>query len=338
MCTQVNIRTITMVTVEAILLTALLAGCTSGAEVVAVQEQRDVQLLTVHSPAVADNQVGESAERLVSVYLPPSYGTMDSEYPVVYYLHGFGQSPLSVARFAPYLDSHFEQNPQDEFVLVGIDGSSKLGGSFWRNSPLLGRWEDFVVQEVPRVIQDRYRVRTGTASRGIAGFSMGGDAALHIGLRHPDRFGAIFVSGPAATPLEAPERYALGGGAPKRRSKVAALAYEAVMDGDEMVSGALDNVEITDQIVELIAVRSGARAVDRLLQSKNPWVDRPGAIHIEFGSGDVPWLKDGARDISAVLEQHGVDHEVVEFTGGHGLPGVRVQEVMIPFFARELTP
>jgi hypothetical protein len=44
---------------------------------------------TIHSPALEGNLVGDSADRSVIVYLPPSYDTSpEKRYPVVYILHG----------------------------------------------------------------------------------------------------------------------------------------------------------------------------------------------------------------------------------------------------------
>ncbi len=43
----------------------------------------------VHSPAIEGNLLGDSADRSVIVYLPPSYETSpEQRYPVVYLLHG----------------------------------------------------------------------------------------------------------------------------------------------------------------------------------------------------------------------------------------------------------
>jgi S-formylglutathione hydrolase FrmB len=47
---------------------------------------------TVHSRALEGNLLGDSADRSVIVYLPPSYdGTPAKRYPVVYLLHGNNQ-------------------------------------------------------------------------------------------------------------------------------------------------------------------------------------------------------------------------------------------------------
>jgi len=47
---------------------------------------------TVHSVALERNVTGESADRRVSVYLPPSYESSTKRYPVIYLLHGIGDT------------------------------------------------------------------------------------------------------------------------------------------------------------------------------------------------------------------------------------------------------
>src|SRR5688572_11231702 len=50
-----------------------------------------VETITVHGPSLVGNLAGDSPDRRVIVYLPPSYGERkDERYPVVYLLHGYG--------------------------------------------------------------------------------------------------------------------------------------------------------------------------------------------------------------------------------------------------------
>jgi predicted alpha/beta superfamily hydrolase len=50
-----------------------------------------VEHIVVHGKALEGNLEGDSPDRKVSVYLPPSYGNdPNRRYPVVYLLHGYG--------------------------------------------------------------------------------------------------------------------------------------------------------------------------------------------------------------------------------------------------------
>ena len=50
---------------------------------------------------------------------------------------------------------------------------------------------DFFLREFMPFIERTYRVRAGSASRGITGFSMGGYGALRTAFGHPELFGSV---------------------------------------------------------------------------------------------------------------------------------------------------
>src|ERR1051325_3523731 len=79
----------------AVLLAALVAGSSSGGQSLAGSLVRD----TVHGISLEKNAYGDSPDRAVLVYLPPSY-RVDStrRYPTVYLLHGFGGTEASWIR------------------------------------------------------------------------------------------------------------------------------------------------------------------------------------------------------------------------------------------------
>src|ERR1051325_6606873 len=61
-----------------------------------------VQHITVHSKALEGNREGESTDRNITLYLPPSYAS-DSirQFPVIYFLHDYGEpsdAPIDAIR------------------------------------------------------------------------------------------------------------------------------------------------------------------------------------------------------------------------------------------------
>ncbi|HEV7904821.1 MAG TPA: hypothetical protein VGO96_13345, partial [Pyrinomonadaceae bacterium] len=63
-----------------------------AAPVAFAQEGRLVRE-TVHGASLEGNVTGEETDRRVSVYLPPGYDSaMEKRYPVVYLLHGIGDT------------------------------------------------------------------------------------------------------------------------------------------------------------------------------------------------------------------------------------------------------
>jgi len=172
----------------------------------------------------------------------------------------------------------------------------KPGGSFWRNSPIIGDWADFAAEEVPEFVEDEYRVADTRRARGLAGFSMGASAAIHLAVSRPDHYGAVFATGPAMPPVEDPRRFMEGIGYPKTASTIAAVAYEAFLTEEGALDrSAYEEAAVTDEVI-----------------------------------------REAARDLAAVLDDHGVEYRLVEFEGGHAMAAGRFAEVLVPYFARTL--
>lgn len=162
-----------------------------------------IETFTFESKSLEENMINESTIQKVKVYLPGSYNTSDKDYPVIYYLAGFGGSVDEFFNAAKSIN-HPEPNIIDtairygtitECIVVGISGNNKLGGSFYVNSPVIGNWEDHILEIVDQV-DNRYRTEAATKSRGLAGFSMGGFGSINVGLRNPDIFGYVYAFSP----------------------------------------------------------------------------------------------------------------------------------------------
>ncbi len=65
-------------------------------------------------------------------------------------------------------------------IVVTAPGQHRFGGSFYVNSPVTGNWEDLIVTDIVGYVDTHYRTLAQSASRGIAGYSMGGYGALRI--------------------------------------------------------------------------------------------------------------------------------------------------------------
>ncbi len=151
----------------------------------------------VHSSALEGNLIGDPAERRVAVYLPPSYDTEPSKhYPVLYFLHGFGsddQVPELSALFRRLMDERVKAGGASEMLVVVPNGRNAYSGSFWANSSVTGRWEDFVAHDLVAWTDAHFRTLPRASSRGLAGHSMGGYGSLLIAMDHPDVFGAVYA-------------------------------------------------------------------------------------------------------------------------------------------------
>jgi S-formylglutathione hydrolase len=163
----------------------------------------------VHGPSLEKTVTGESADRNVSIYLPPSYDTAPNKrYPVVYLLHGI--TDTDEAWIKPWkkdsdpwqtiqgvMNRGIAEHRFGEMIIVMPDELTKWGGSFYTNSSVTGNWEDFTVKDLVTYIDGKYRTLARASSRGIAGHSMGGYGAIKLGMKHPDVYGVVYGSNPA---------------------------------------------------------------------------------------------------------------------------------------------
>ena len=133
------------------------------------------------------------------VALPEDYAASTARYPTLYFLHGLFENERSWSERGgqEVLDSLVSQGQVGRFLVVLPDG----GKTFYVNS-VDGheRYEDFFIQELVPAIDRTYRTVSDRRARGISGTSMGGYGALHLGMRHPEVFGAASAQSAALLP------------------------------------------------------------------------------------------------------------------------------------------
>ncbi|MBW4891775.1 esterase family protein [Mucilaginibacter sp. HMF5004] len=165
-----------------------------------------VERIRVHGKHLEGNLLGDSADRYVSIYLPPSYHTNKTKhYPVVYFLHGFTDDDAKFYGFAkhwtnlpPIFDKVFTSGEAKEMIIVTPNAYNKFFGCMYSNSITTGDWEDFVAKDLVGYIDAHYRTIAKVESRGLAGHSMGGYGTMRIGERHPDVFSGIYLLSPSS--------------------------------------------------------------------------------------------------------------------------------------------
>ena len=152
---------------------------------------------TFTSRVLADNPLGDPATRRLPVILPPDYASSGKRYPVIYGLTGFtgsGPMQLNISAWQPNLQDRINylladgRLPPAIFVLP--DCLTRYGGSQYVNSPAIGRYEDYVLDEIIPFIDSTYRTLAAPEGRGVYGKSSGGYGALTLAMRRPGVFGA----------------------------------------------------------------------------------------------------------------------------------------------------
>ena len=167
--------------------------------------------INVRGKSLENTVTKENPVREVSVYLPPSYSKNTSKrYPVVFFLHGIGDTdesytrpntnngrPVPYSGIAAIMDEGIRRGKFGEMIVVLPNQRTNWFGSFYVNSSVTGNWEDFTVKELVSYVDKNYRTIPEAGKRGIAGHSMGGYGALTMSMKHPDVFSVAYGLNPA---------------------------------------------------------------------------------------------------------------------------------------------
>ena len=159
-----------------------------------------------HGTVVTDSLVSPALggqKRTILVYLPPTYYTRTGQtkrYPTLYLLHGSpGQAHdwFTAGKANQSADTLIALGKIPELILVLPDGNGRPGAtSEWGNSydqhQLI---ESYVVNDVVKYVDSKYRTIADMAHRAIGGLSMGGFGATNIAVHHPDVFGSVISLG-----------------------------------------------------------------------------------------------------------------------------------------------
>ncbi|HTZ59490.1 MAG TPA: alpha/beta hydrolase-fold protein [Acidobacteriaceae bacterium] len=142
------------------------------------------------------------------VYTPPGYDPVaNTEYPVLYLLHGFGQlskSWIEIGFANVILDNLINQGKAKPMIVVmpvAYGGKEILArDAYWNDDVRNKNFNKFtrgLLTEVIPQVERSYRVKRDRDSRALAGLSMGGAESLLTGLNNLDTFSWIgsFSSG-----------------------------------------------------------------------------------------------------------------------------------------------
>lgn len=130
--------------------------------------------------------------RPFGVYLPPGYFKNHGQcYPVIY---GFGGgSEIHLTLIQGDLPTHYDQLIQTgkvpSFILITLQGSQ--GSSFMNGHLPHQDFEGSFIRELIPEVSARYRIMSGRNHQNLMGLSLGGLAAVSIGLRYPQRFHSV---------------------------------------------------------------------------------------------------------------------------------------------------
>ena len=155
--------------------------------------------LEFDSKALRHNHLGDPHVRHLHVYLPPQY---DSEpkrrFPVLYDLVGYtgsGQSHTNWKSFGENVPERvarlIAQQRMEPVIVVFPDCFTAYGGNQYINSSAIGRYADYLIDELVPLVDKRFRTLASRDHRGCFGKSSGGYGAMVHAMKHADTWGAV---------------------------------------------------------------------------------------------------------------------------------------------------
>ena len=153
-----------------------------------------VARITYKSSALGTN-------RRAHVYTPPGYEKGTDSYPVLYLLHGAGDSDdswTSVGRANVILDNLIAAGKAKPMIVVMPHGHTGPFSFIMPTRPakggiFSGEFEQDFTKDLRPYVEKHYRVKTGRADRAVAGLSMCGAQTLNLFGAKPEEYGAVGV-------------------------------------------------------------------------------------------------------------------------------------------------
>lgn len=292
----------------------------------------------ITSAHIADNNMlGDPGAETIYIYLPPNYYDAQESYPVVYYLHGHGETPGTfLYNSKTQLDKLFAEG-EPAFIMVAVSGTGSTSGSFYVNSPASGNWEDCLIEEIIPYVDAGYRTLTQAESRGICGFSMGGFGAMNLALRHPDVFAAVYSMSPGILKDDAlPEAMKTWAG-DTTFLQAYARAFAPNLEKPNVFGDipVLDNSDADNLIAAKWYSGFGdwSQKLDAYLSLETPLR----AIGISYGTADsYAWIPAGSAYFVDLLRENDIEPTVFTFDGGHRIPLDAISDHLGPFFRENL--
>ena len=323
-----------------------------------------VHRLTVDSAVLKSNLLGDPSERIVDVYVPAGHD--GKGLPLLVDLVGFtagGPAHTNWKNFAENVPERLDRligtGAMAPCVVAFPDCFTKLGGNQYVNSAVVGRWDDFLLEEAVPFVERRFGCG-GPGKRGVFGKSSGGYGAMVHALLHPDFWSTAAVhSGDMGFPLMYGHEFvpvlralAKNGGdigkwiddfwaAPKTKDSdvhiIMMLAQAASFDPDPSVPYGV-RLPVDHHTCEFIAQRwNNWLAWDplTLVETRGPGMKAMKGLYIDCGDIDQYNLIYGARRMHRALERLGVAHTYEEFADDHSSVDYRM-DISLPFLAKVL--
>jgi S-formylglutathione hydrolase len=312
-----------------------------------------VERIKVHGKALEGNLEGDSPDRDVSIYLPPSYSTETGRrYPVIYLLHGytdsddlwFGSKPHFIN--VPSVTDQALAGGAREMIIVMPNAYTAYQGSMYSSSTTTGDWEAFVARDLVSYIDSHYRTIPEVAARGLAGHSMGGYGTVRIGMKNPDVFSSLYILSPCCMganidPKPSPKTAAVHSPADVAALDFGAkaqLASAAAWSPDPKNPPLFFDLPYKDGVLQpAVVAKWAANAPLAMIDQYIANLRKMHAIAMDAGDKDEP-IASTVRTLDQILTSYDIPHAFEIYPGNH-VSGIadRMQTKALPFFSKNLS-
>ena len=315
-----------------------------------------VEHIKVHGKSLEGNLEGDSPDRDVTIYLPPSYATdRTRRYPVVYLLHGYGgRDDTFNGRLATLPDSEDKlvaSGAAKEMIVVTPNAFSLHKGSMYSNSVTTGDWETYVAHDLVAYMDSHYRTISNRMSRGLAGHSMGGYGAVRIGMKRPDVFSSLYLMSSCCLNAQLnpqPGRMAEAEAIKTREAAEEAGRGRGFGPSVNLAEGAawspnpnnpplyLDLPVKDGNVQPDVVAKWAANAPLAMVAQYIPNLKMYHAIAMEVGTKDN--LMATNKELEQTFTRFGVMHTYEEYEGDHtNKVFERIEQKVLPFFSNNLS-
>lgn len=328
----------------------------------------ELHQIRIDSKALRGNLAGDPHERTVAVYLTEGVRNGKTEVPLLVDLAGFTGSGLKHLSWTLFgesvpqrIDRLIGEGKMGDVAAVFPDCFTSLGGNQYIDTPALGKWAEFLIEEMIPAVEGRFPVRKGREHRALFGKSSGGYGALVHGLRYPGAWNAVAChSGDVNFDLcyradfpKVLDALAKAGGVEpfladlEGKKKISgdelhvlmALAMAATYDPDRSAPKGV-RLPVDPETCELDEER-WARWLDHdpLRLVRRPEcrenLGKLAGLYIDCGSKDQYGLHYGARAFVRELVKAGIDHRYEEFDDDHSSVDYRM-DISLPYLYEAL--
>jgi enterochelin esterase-like enzyme len=323
--------------------------------------------LAHQSRLLAGNPLGDPDRREHPVYLPPDYDASDRHYPVLWCLAAYTNAgPGQVSwrnhgeNLPERLDRLIDAGDMPPVIAVFPDCYTSLGGNQYVNTPAIGPYADYLIEELVPAVDEAFRTIPEPEARAVFGKSSGGFGALHLSLSHPGCWAAAAShAGDAGFDRVYARDFPLAAGVLERHEgdveafvkrfwrekRPAGSAFHTLMtlclaasyspEADRPLGLRLPfdlrtcrlDASVWERWLGFDPARRVASESERLADLAGLWID--------VGRRDQYFIQYGTRQMHDTLEEAGVTHRFEEFDGTHSGIDWRYDH-SLPWLARRL--